>query len=78
MLKRFLNICLFIAVFPAIFFLQANSSTLINNPKEIIDQVWQIIYRDFLDYSGKYKAKDWIELRKDILQLNILIMKKLI
>ena len=69
MLKRFLKICLTISVFSSpSFSFQANSSTLItDNPKEIIDQVWQIIYRDFLDYSGKYKRKDWIELRKEIL-----------
>ena len=69
MLKRFLKICLLIAICPSpSFSFQANSSTLItNNPKEIIDQVWQIIYRDFLDYSGKYKAEDWIKLRKQIL-----------
>ncbi len=69
MLKIFLKICLLSVVLPAPSFpFQANSSTLItNNPKEIIDQVWQIIYRDFLDYSGKYKAEDWIKLRKEIL-----------
>ena len=69
MLKIFLKICLLSVVLPApSFSFQANSSTLItNNPKEIIDQVWQIIYRDFLDYSGKYNAKDWIKLRKEIL-----------
>ena len=69
MLKRFLKICLLIAICPSpSFSFQPNSSTLItNNPKEIIDQVWQIIYRDFLDYSGKYKAEDWIKLRKEIL-----------
>ena len=69
MLKRFLKICLFISILPSpSFAFQANSSTLIsNNPKEIIDQVWQIIYRDFLDYSGNYKPDDWIELRKEIL-----------
>ena len=69
MLKRFLKICLLISIIPSpSFSFQANSSTLIsNNPKEIIDQVWQIIYRDFLDYSGKYKAEDWIKLRKEIL-----------
>ncbi len=43
-------------------------NTLISdNPKEIIDQVWQIIYRDFLDYSGGYKSEDWIKLRKEVL-----------
>ncbi len=69
MLKSFLKICLLIAICPSpSFSFQANSSILItNNPKEIIDQVWQIIYRDFLDYSGKYKAEDWIKLRKKIL-----------
>ncbi len=69
MLKRFLKICLLMAIFPSPSFpIHANSSTLItNNPKEIIDQVWQIIYRDFLDYSGKYKQEDWIKLRKEIL-----------
>ncbi|WP_269616823.1 S41 family peptidase [Prochlorococcus marinus] len=69
MLKRLLKIFLLIAVFPSpSLSFQANSSTLItNNPKEIIDQVWQIIYRDFLDYSGKYKAENWIKLRKEIL-----------
>ncbi len=69
MLKIFLKICLLSVVLPApSFSFQAKSSTLItNNPKEIIDQVWQIIYRDFLDYSGKYKAEDWIKLRKEIL-----------
>ena len=69
MLKIFVKICLLSVVFPApSFSFQANSSTLItNNPKEIIDQVWQIIYRDFLDYSGKYNAKDLIKLRKEIL-----------
>ncbi|WP_269605201.1 S41 family peptidase [Prochlorococcus marinus] len=69
MLKSFLKICLLLFISPSpSFSFQANSSTLItNNPKEIIDQVWQIIYRDFLDYSGKYKAEDWIKLRKEIL-----------
>ncbi len=69
MLKRFLKICLTLAVFSApSFSFQVNSSTLItDNPKEIIDQVWQIIYRDFLDYKGKYNVDNWIELRKEIL-----------
>ncbi len=69
MLKRLLKICLTVAVFSApSFSFQANSSTLVtDNPKEIIDQVWQIIYRDFLDSSGKYKEDNWIKLRKKIL-----------
>ena len=69
MFKRFFKVCLTIAVFSSpSFSFQANSSTLVtDNPKEIIDQVWQIIYRDFLDYSEKYKVDDWIKLRKKIL-----------
>ena len=53
MLKRFMKICLTIAIFSSpSFSFQANSSTLVtDNPKEIIDQAWQIIYRDFLNYS---------------------------
>ncbi len=69
MFKGFLKICLTMAIFysPSFSF-QAKSSSLVNdNPKEIIDQVWQIIYRDFLDYSEKYNVNDWIELRKEIL-----------
>ena len=74
MIKKFLKIFLLLAVFPSpSFSYQANTSTLItNNPKEIIDQVWQIIYRDFLDYSGKYNAEDWIKLRKEILSIKYL------
>ncbi len=69
MFKRLLKICLTIAVFSSpSFSFQSNTSTLVSdNPKEIIDQVWQIIYRDFLDYSGKYEVENWIELRKEIL-----------
>ncbi len=74
MLKRFLKICLTIAVLsPPSFSFQAKSSNVItDNPKEIIDQVWQIIYRNFLDYSGSYKVKDWIKLRKEILSTKYL------
>ena len=74
MVKRFLKICLTIAVFSSpSFSFQANSSTLVtDNPKEIIDQVWQIIYRDFLDHSGKYNIDNWIKLRKEILSAKYL------
>ncbi len=74
MLKKLLKICFAIVVFSApSFSFQANSSTLVtDNPKEIIDQVWQIIYRDFLDYSGKYNVEDWIKLRKEILSTKYL------
>ena len=69
MLKRLFKIGLTIAFISSpCFSFQANTSTLVtDNPKEIIDQVWQIIYRDFLDYSGKYNVDNWIKLRKEIL-----------
>ena len=68
MFKGFLKIFLTIAVFSSpSFSFQAKSSLVTDNPKEIIDQVWQIIYRDFLDYSEKFNVNDWIELRKEIL-----------
>ncbi len=38
-----------------------------DSPKEVIDQVWQIIYRDYLDANGKYDQSDWLVLRKKLL-----------
>ncbi|WP_320664308.1 S41 family peptidase [Prochlorococcus sp. MIT 1223] len=38
-----------------------------SNPKEVIDEVWQIIYRDYLDSSGTYDKKEWISTRKELL-----------
>jgi len=69
MFKRFLKICVTIAVISSpSFSFQVNSSTNVtDNPKEIIDHVWQTIYRDFLDYSGKYDVDKWIKLRKELL-----------
>ena len=46
---------------------QVNSSVLKNSHKEVIDHVWQIIYRDFLDSEGNFSKSDWILLRKDLL-----------
>ena len=43
------------------------SSVLRNSHKEVIDHVWQIIYRDFLDPEGNFSKSDWILLRKDLL-----------
>ena len=44
-----------------------SNSSITNSPKEVIDQVWQIVYRDFLDSTGKYSADSWTRLRKDLL-----------
>ncbi len=38
-----------------------------NNYKEVIDHVWQIVYRDFLDSDGKFERSNWIKIRKDLL-----------
>ena len=43
------------------------SSLIMNSPKEVIDQVWQIIYRDYLDSSGNYDEINWLNLRKELL-----------
>ena len=38
-----------------------------DSPKEVIDEVWQIIYRNYLASAGDYDKKDWRQLRKDLL-----------
>ena len=43
-------------------------ATVLNNSyKEVIDHVWQIVYRDFLDSNGKFQKSNWINLRKEVL-----------
>ncbi len=44
-----------------------NPSLIHNSPKEIIDQVWQIIYRDYMDSTGQYNTKKWKKLRYKLL-----------
>ena len=46
------------------------SSAIIDSPKEVIDQVWQIVYRDFLDTNGKYTTDSWLKLRSNLLNKN--------
>ena len=48
-------------------FPKRTSSLISESPKEVIDQVWQIVYRDFLDSTGRYNSNEWIELRKKVL-----------
>ncbi len=44
------------------------AATILNNSyKEVIDHVWQIVYRDFLDSNGKFEKSIWIDLRKELL-----------
>ena len=42
-------------------------SLIMNSPKEVIDQVWQIVYRDYLDSSGNYDELQWVKIRKELL-----------
>ena len=46
------------------------SSVLKSSNKEVIDHVWQIVYRDFLDSEGKFNKSNWIKLRKKLLSKN--------
>ena len=46
------------------------SSALKSSNKEVIDHVWQIVYRDFLDSEGKFNKSNWIKLRKKLLSKN--------
>ncbi len=48
---------------------RASSSAIGESPKEVIDQVWQIVYRDYLDSSGKYNVNDWKKLRSKLLSI---------
>jgi carboxyl-terminal processing protease len=43
------------------------SFTITDSPKEVMDQVWQIVFRDYLDTTGKYSTDRWRKLRKDVL-----------
>ena len=45
----------------------SKATILENNYKEVIDHVWQIVYRDFLDSSGQFERSNWINLRKEFL-----------
>ena len=43
------------------------SSVIMRSNKEVIDHVWQIIYKDFLDSDGSFNRLNWIKLRKNLL-----------
>jgi len=38
-----------------------------DSPKEVLDQAWQIVFRDYLDTTGKYSAQQWRQMRRDLL-----------
>ncbi len=52
---------------PAIAIPKTASLIIKDSPKEVIDQVWQIIYRDYLDSNGNYNSKEWLSLRSEVL-----------
>ena len=64
--KKF--IILFATTFSGLFLNNFAEATVLNNSyKEVIDHVWQIVYRDFLDSSGKFRKSNWISIRKEVL-----------
>ena len=64
--KKF--IFLFATSFSGLFLNSFAEATVLNNSyKEVIDHVWQIVYRDFLDSNGKFQKSNWINLRKEVL-----------
>ncbi len=61
-------IFLFATSFSGLFLNNFAEATVLNNSyKEVIDNVWQIVYRDFLDSNGKFQKSNWINLRKEVL-----------
>ena len=38
-----------------------------DSPKEVMDEAWQIVFRDYLDTTGKYTDDKWKILRRDVL-----------
>jgi carboxyl-terminal processing protease len=49
-------------------FVPPSLASLINDsPKEVMDQAWQIVFRDYLDTTGKYTPDQWRKLRQTIL-----------
>ena len=61
---------LFLTAPPSYAIPRSSTSLIRNSPKEVIDQVWQIVYRDFLDSSGSYDKSQWLSLRKELLSQN--------
>ena len=38
-----------------------------DSPKEVVDEAWQIIYRNYLDSTGDYDKSSWRKLRRELL-----------
>jgi len=48
----------------------SGASLISDSPKEVMDQAWQIVFRDYLDINGKYTPEQWRKLRREILSKN--------
>jgi carboxyl-terminal processing protease len=60
--------CTAAAVVGSELFMAPSSASLItDSPKEVMDQAWQIVFRDYLDTTGKYTPEQWRKLRRDLL-----------
>ena len=66
-IKKKLLIILSFSISSVLLAKNINASILQNSNKEVIDHVWQIIYRDFLDFNGEFNKSNWIKLRKKLL-----------
>ena len=44
--------------------LPSAASLVSDSPKEVIDQTWQIVFRDYLDTNGKYTSDRWKDIFK--------------
>ena len=47
--------------------LPVGSLAITDSPKEVMDQAWQIVFRDYLDTTGKYTPDRWRSLRRELL-----------
>jgi carboxyl-terminal processing protease len=45
----------------------AGGVSISDSPKEVMDQAWQIVFRDYLDTTGKYTPEQWRKLRRSVL-----------
>jgi carboxyl-terminal processing protease len=43
------------------------SARITDSPKEVMDQAWQIVFRDYLPINGKYTPEEWRQLRREVL-----------
>ena len=48
-----------------------------NNYKEVIDHVWQIVYRDYLDANGTFNKSNWFKvLKKPVMRAGFFIFQQ--